>query len=87
LAQVLSSCTSLRFLRLGFPIVGSMPAPDLIFLLAPLPIEFLSLESPSNYQDDYGDDYALPEDFGFDLIDSLHLLPGLSVIKIRFVWL
>jgi hypothetical protein len=39
----LTLCTSLRFLQLGNPDLGSMALHQLFELLAPLPIEFMSL--------------------------------------------
>jgi hypothetical protein len=68
LVKALTSCALLRFLRLGIPIISTIPLLHLFELLAPLPIEFLAFRS-------YG------EHFCSELIDSLPLLlPNLSVI-------
>jgi hypothetical protein len=42
LARALTLCTSLRFLRLGFPILARVPLRELLGLLRTLPIELLS---------------------------------------------
>jgi hypothetical protein len=82
LANALSSCTSLRFLRIGglYGIYGSpyrlfsddMDLRELFELLAPLPIEMISFED------------ELPDSTLVSLLsDNLHLLsPSLSVVMI-----
>jgi hypothetical protein len=68
LAKAISSCLSVRFLKIGYPITSSTTVVHDIFeLLAHLPIEFLALEGI----------------FSDGLIDSLHLLhPNLLVLAI-----
>jgi hypothetical protein len=64
--RALPTCTSLRFLQLGRPMVGCMELRKVFELLAPLPIEFLSVMSPLPSSD--------------ELIDSLLLLPSVLAI-------
>jgi hypothetical protein len=71
LAQALSSCTSLRFLQFEYSVFSFMTVPDLIALLVPLPIEFLSIRDSYNHH------------WRSEWLDSLHLLPNLLVIVIK----
>jgi hypothetical protein len=63
-------CTSVRFLQLGWPIVGSIQLRQLFGYLASLPVEFLSLLSPISSWD--------------GLIDCLPLLPSALAINVAF---
>jgi hypothetical protein len=75
LLEALNPCRSLRFLRLdGYPIYGSLSLRDLFELLAPLPIEFLSLNGPPLGTMHYHID-TLPS--------CLFLLPNLRVIMLN----
>jgi hypothetical protein len=76
LAGALGSCTSLRFLRLGhlFLTYRAMALRDFFKRLAPLPIEMISFTA------DYFGDMIMSE-----LIDSLHLLPSLSVVIVMLL--
>jgi hypothetical protein len=69
LLRALASCTSVRFLQLSSPVLDATKIGyrELFELLAPLPIEFLSLFSVTSAELD-------------DLIDSLSLLPSLLAI-------
>jgi hypothetical protein len=79
LARALASCTSLRFLELGFPVVGSMPIQDLLALLAALPIELLSIRITSILASIDNSD-----DFGSSVFDGLRLLPNLLAVITEF---
>jgi hypothetical protein len=72
LAQALTSCLSLRFLQLGFPVL-SMPVPQQFELLEPIPIECLYLSPDYMCSRDQSKSYST-------LIDNLHLLPNLLVL-------
>jgi hypothetical protein len=71
ITETLTSCTSVRFLQLGFPILHSMPIRELFGLLARLPIELLCLEPTNSIRNFYR-----------DMSDNLHLLPKLKMLMI-----
>jgi hypothetical protein len=68
LLQAVSSCTLVRFLQLGSPVLGNTNFRKHFELLARLPIEFLGVRSLVQFSD--------------ELIDSLSLFPKLLAINL-----